>query len=116
MTTVSARLVVISPADLADGFRLTGVATFVAEDAVQTEQLISKLLRDKERGVIAIYAPLFAGLDRDLQRRLRSSVTPVVVELPPGIGLEADEVRRTRLAERLQQAIGYHVTFGEDSP
>jgi hypothetical protein len=30
------------------------------------------------------------------------------------MGVEADELRRSRLADRLQQAIGYHVTFGED--
>lgn len=116
MTGVRSRLVVITPAELAEGFRLTGVFTSVAESSEQAEQAIRALLHEGERGVICIHAPLFAGLDKSLQTRLRTSVAPVVVELPTGMGQEDDNVRRTRLAERLQHAIGYHVTFGEDTP
>ena len=109
-----ARLVVISPEELADGFRLTGVAVEQAESADDAERTIRELLANGESGVIAVYRPLFDGLADDLRRRLKASVSPVVVELPTGVGVEADELRRSRLADRLQQAIGYHVTFGED--
>ncbi len=114
MTGTDARLVVISPEELVPGFRLAGVDVEVAEDAEQAEGVLRDLLRHGEKGVIAVYGPFFAGVDQDLQRRLRSSVSPVVVELPTGIGTEPDHVRRTRLADRLQRAIGYHITFGED--
>lgn len=109
-----ARLVVVAPTDLADGFRLTGVGVETAESGEEAEQVIGTMLRQGERGVIAVYRPLFQGLGEDLQRRLKASVSPVVVELPSGLGAEPDELRRTRLAERLQRAIGYHVSFGED--
>lgn len=109
-----ARLVVVSPTDLADGFRLAGVATVVSDDASQAGEAIRQLLADGERGVIAVYSPLFEGLDPDLQRRLHASVAPVIVELPTGSGAEEDDARRLRLAERLRNAIGYHVTFSED--
>lgn len=110
-----AHLVVIAPRDLYAGFRLTGVATLVADSSTEAARVIRELLSEGERGVIAVFSPLFEGLPDDLQRRLRSSVTPVVVELPSGIGSEPDDVRRTRLAQRLQRAIGYHVTFGEEA-
>ena len=114
MTATDARLVVISPEELVSGFRLAGVDVEVAEDAERAEAVLRDLLRQGEKGVIAVYGPFFADVDQDLQRRLRSSVSPVVVELPTGIGTEPDHVRRTRLADRLQRAIGYHITFGED--
>ncbi len=64
--------------------------------------------------MIGIHASLLDGFDADLLERLRSSVSPVMVELPTGLGVEPADVRRGRLAQRLQQAIGYHVTFGEE--
>lgn len=109
-----ARLVVVSPEELVDGFRLTGVAVEQADSCTHAERLIRELLSRGETGVIAVYRPFFEGLDDDLRRRLKASVSPVVVELPTGVGVEPDELRRSRLADRLQRAIGYHVTFGED--
>lgn len=109
-----ARLVVVSPADLADGFRLTGVAVEQADTSPDAERLVRSLVAGGERGVIAVCRPLFDGFDDEFRRRLEASVSPVVVELPTGVGVEPDELRRSRLADRLQRAIGYHVTFGED--
>lgn len=114
MTTADARLVVISPQELASGFALAGANVEVAENGSDAEAVLRDLLRRGERGVIAVFEPLFSDVDEDLQRRLRASVSPVVVELPTGIGTEPDHLRRTRLAARLQRAIGYHITFGDD--
>lgn len=115
MRTADAQLVVVAPDGLIDGFKLTGVATVPAETTEDAERVVLRLLRDGERGVIAIHGPLFAGLADDLQRKLRASVSPVVVELPTGEDAGGDAARKSRLARRLQHAIGYHVTFGEDS-
>ncbi len=114
MSTAQARLVVISPVELANGFRLAGAFTMESDSSDEAEHVIGQLLRDGERGVIAVYAPLFEGFNVDLKRKLRASVAPVVVELPTGLRVEGEDVRRARLAERLQNAIGYHVTFSED--
>ena len=62
----------------------------------------------------AYHSHILSKKTRKRKRRLRASVSPVVVELPTGIGAEPDHVRRTRLATRLQRAIGYHITFGDD--
>ena len=112
--SAEARLVVVSPSELADGFRLTGAVVSRAGSPEEAGRVISGLLADGERGVIAVYAPLFEGLDDDFQRRLRASVSPVVVELPTGMGSEPEASRRSRLARRLERAIGYHISFGED--
>lgn len=88
----------------------------VSESTGQAEEIILQLIREGEQGVIAVYAPLFDGLAADLKRKLHASVGPVVVELPTGIETEGEAERRMRLAERLQSAIGYHITFSEDTP
>ena len=69
---------------------------------------VAGLLRDKERGVIAVYAPLFAGLDADLQRRLRclghpgrgGAARPGSESRPTRSG-EPDSPRRLRARDRL---------------
>lgn len=109
-----ARLVVVSPEELVDGFRLTGVEVEHADSSADAERLVRDLVAGGESGVIAVYRPLLDGFDDDFRRRLKASVSPVVVDLPTGLGVEPDELRRSRLADRLQRAIGYHVTFGED--
>ena len=116
MKATEARLVVVGPPELDAGFRLTGVDTVTAETALEADSAIRWLLGEGERGVIAVHAPFFRTLPEDLRKRLEGSISPVVVELPTGLAVESDEVRRTRLAERLQMAIGYHVSFGEEAP
>ena len=112
--TDDARLLIVSPAELAGGFRLAGVDVATAETPDGADRVIRELLADGERGVIGVYAPLFDGLEEGFQRRLSASVSPVVVAIPTGIGTEPEVTRRDRLARRLQRAIGFHITFSEE--
>lgn len=111
--TGDARLVIVSPSDLAGGFRLTGVDVATAETPEGAGQVIRDFLADGERGVIGVYAPLFDALPEDFRSRLSASVSPVVVAVPAGIGAEPEVTRRDRLARRLQRAIGFHISFSE---
>lgn len=114
MTEAPSDLIVVCPKRLGAGFRLAGAATQIAEDAGEAEQVVKRLLAEGQRGVIAIYGPLFQGIEPGMQAQLRGSVAPVVIELPTGESVEPEEARRTRLAQRLQRAIGFHVSFGEE--
>ncbi len=105
---------IVSPDELAGGFRLTGVHVATAETPEAAERVISELLADGERGVIGVSSPLFDGLDEGVRRRLSASVSPVVVAVPAGVGTEPEVTRRDRLARRLQQAIGFHITFSDE--
>ncbi|MFO7547612.1 MAG: V-type ATP synthase subunit F [Acidimicrobiia bacterium] len=107
-------LVIVTPPELDTWFRLAGAETRIAEDADSARSRVEELLHEGERGVVAVYEPFFAGFERGYRERLELSVAPVVVPLPSGIGVEADSGRRARLAARLQRAVGYHVTFGEE--
>lgn len=114
MTADTTRLVVLTPAELQPGFQLAGVDARTVETVDDVEQELDRLAGEGERGVIAVYRPLLEGLPAEHRRRLDLSLRPVVVALPTGLAEVGLESRRARLMERLQRAIGYHITFGEE--
>jgi vacuolar-type H+-ATPase subunit F/Vma7 len=114
MSTESTRLVVLAPPDLQSGYLLAGVDAHAVESLEDVEAELDRLAGQREWGVIAVYRPLLEALPADRRRRLDLSMRPVVVPLPTGLAEIGLESRRARLMERLQRAIGYHITFGEE--
>jgi vacuolar-type H+-ATPase subunit F/Vma7 len=112
--TAESHLVIVVPPELGAWFRLAGAETRIADDARSARLRVEELFEEGERGVVAVYEPFFADFERGDRERLELSVAPVVVPLPSGIGAVGDAGRRARLAARLQRAVGYHVTFGEE--
>lgn len=113
---VTGHLLVVVPPELAAGFRLAGTDTLVAAAPEEAAALLDRVLAEGERGIVAVYGPFFARLPADRRARLETSTSPVVMALPAGLGPETSAGRRARLAARLQRAIGFHVTFGEEEP
>lgn len=114
MTVATTRMIVLVPPELLAGYLLAGVDTRSVETVEDVEAEIDRLVVGGEGGVIAVYRPLFEGLSPDRRRRLELSLRPVVVPLPTGLAETGADQRRARLMQRLQRAIGYHITFGED--
>ena len=103
----------VTPPDLAVGFRLAGTDVVAVDDAASTEAALERLAADPEVGVIGVYAPFFERLDPEARRGYEDSVAPVVLPVPVGaVGTEAID-HRARLASLLQRAIGYRISFGE---
>jgi vacuolar-type H+-ATPase subunit F/Vma7 len=113
MTTGTAHLVIVAPAVLAGGFRLAGARMIEAADVAEAQQAVLGLIDEGERGVIGVHQPWLADFEAALQARLESSVAPLVVALPSGVGLPPAEAHRARIAGLVQRAVGYHITFGE---
>lgn len=109
-----ARLVVLAPPELENGFLLAGVEVETTEDAGDAGARLDSLLSEGPLGVIAVYAPFLDALPLARRERLERSVMPVVVPFPTGLGQSAAD-HRARLMARLQRAIGFRVTFGEDA-
>jgi vacuolar-type H+-ATPase subunit F/Vma7 len=108
------RLVVLTTPELAAGYRLAGVAVReVVSPAEAAAQLVELL--DREDGVIALHAPYFHALARPLRRRLEALRTPLVVALPAGSTPEEAEDHRERLLRMLRQAVGYEITFRDET-
>jgi vacuolar-type H+-ATPase subunit F/Vma7 len=108
------RLLVMTSAELAVGYRLAGVATVEVASAAEAESRLEELLV-QEDGVIAVHAPYFYALGRPLRRRLDALRAPLVVPLPDGTANDQAEDRRQRLLQMLRQAVGYEITFGDET-
>jgi vacuolar-type H+-ATPase subunit F/Vma7 len=108
------RLVVLTTPELADGYRLAGAAVSEVASPAEAAARIEEML-ESERGVIALHAPYFHALARPLRRRLDALRAPLVVALPAGATPEEAEDRGERLLKLLRQAVGYEITFRDES-
>ena len=109
-----ARLLVLTTEQLAAGYRLAGVAVVEVASPAEAGERLEHLL-ESEDGVIALHAPYFHALAGSLRRRLDALSVPLVVPLPAGATPEEAEDRRERLLKLLRQAVGYELTFRDES-
>jgi vacuolar-type H+-ATPase subunit F/Vma7 len=107
-------MVVVTPQELAAGFRLAGVHTRVARDVAEAARQVQEVCDDPEVGVVGVHEPFLAGFPSARRRQLEACVSPVVVALPAGLGAGDVQQRRARLAERLQRAVGYRLSFAPE--
>ena len=108
------RLLVLTTEQLAAGYRLAGVAVVEVASPADAGERLEHLL-EVEDGVIALHAPYFHALGEPLRRRLDALSVPLVVALPAGATPEEAEDRRERLLKLLRQAVGYELTFRDES-
>lgn len=106
-----ARLAVLSNAALADGFRLAGIATSVAEPGDAARATLRSLMRDPELGLLLVTDDLWTSLDERTQRALEGLPRPLLLAVPAGEITEAG-ARRELLGEMLERAIGYRIELG----
>lgn len=111
---MSGRLVVLAPTELGGGFRLAGVAVQTVAGQEAADAALEELLDRGDAGVVAVYEPLLAGAAEAIRHRAERSLDPFVFGLPTGAERGSSAERRSRLLARLERAIGYRVTFGED--
>jgi vacuolar-type H+-ATPase subunit F/Vma7 len=107
------RLLVLTTHELAVGYRLAGAATLEVSSPDETQARLLELLQH-EQGLIAVHAPYFYALNRQVRRQLDATDRPLVVPLPAGTAAEEAEDRRDRLLQMLRQALGYEITFGDE--
>jgi vacuolar-type H+-ATPase subunit F/Vma7 len=111
---MTSRIVVVVPPELAPGYRLAGVVVAEVGGPQEAEASLVRLLEEGEGGVIAVYEPYYRALPPSLRSRLEESLAPVVVTVPAGLEGDPKPAHRARLAGLLEQAVGYHITFGGD--
>ena len=100
------RVVVITDAETATGFRLAGVEVREATSPEQTLEQVKTLL-PLDYGLVAVNEELLKGLDEDLSRLMRGRDTPIIVPFPaPKAQLESGEDYIARL---VKEHIGFYV-------
>lgn len=108
-------LVVVVPPELETGFRLAGVDTVPAGTAHEAARALLSLMSEDRGGVIAVYEPFLVEVPDEERNRLEASTVPVVIPLPAGLQTRDQESHRARISAMLSRAVGYHITFGEES-
>jgi len=104
-------LVVLTDADTADGFRLSGVSVVVADTPEMARAQLNALLDDETSGIIAVNEKLMAEIDERTQRKIDSIYRPIVISLPIKEYLEVGEDHRAYLARLIRRAIGFDITL-----
>ncbi len=88
---------------LTDGFRLIGFETVTDPDAQQLEQLLSSLLREKQRALLIIEQSV-NRIDSKLLRQIRNEGGHIVLTEVPS--LHSPEDFQSELDETLKQLTG----------
>ncbi len=107
------KLLVITNSDLANGFRLAGVETVIAEDADQAEEMLLGYLDDDEVGIIAINDTYVSELKERVRHRIEQIYKPVVITIPTKTATRPEEQRSYQLSEMIRRSVGIRITFGE---
>ena len=105
------KLLVLTDADTADGFRLAGVDVVTVETPEDARKSLAALVDDDSSGIIAVDERLMSGIDERLRKKIDSIYRPIVVSLPIREKLEVGEDHRAYLSRLIRRAIGFDITL-----
>ena len=103
-----ARLVVVTNPALADGFRLAGATTVVAQPGPGAVSMLRSLVAQEDVGLVLVTDDLWHEIPVRLRGALENLARPIVLSLPVGTRTDAAASRRL-LGEMLERAIGYRI-------
>lgn len=106
-----ARLVVLTSPALADGFRLAGAATVVAQAGREAGHALDTVLHQPDVGLALVTADLWTSLSERQRTTAERLGRPIVLPIPAGAVTDM-ATRRQVLGEMLQRAIGYRIDLG----
>ena len=105
------RLLILTDAETADGFRLAGVDVSVVDSAESARKTLSALIDEDDSGIIAVNERFMGAIDERLQKKIDSIYRPIVVSLPIREKLEMGEDHRAYLSRLIRRAIGFDITL-----
>lgn len=105
------KLIVLTDADSADGFRLAGVDVFAVNSPEEARNTLARLLNDDQSGIVAMNEEYMGAIDERLQKKIDSIYRPIVIPLPIRHELGGGEERRIYLARLIRRAVGFDITL-----
>ena len=104
------RLVVVTTRALADGFRLAGAATVVADPGADAVSIVHALVAHPAVGLIMVTHELWQSVPERSRASLESLARPIVLGIPTGAGEGPGAGAGGRMAgEALSRAIGHRI-------
>lgn len=102
------KFMVVTDADRAAGFRLTGADGLEAADAAEARTVVPPLMYRDDIGIVAINEEYMLSLDEKLMDRIERLHRPLIIPLPS----KSKGVDRHAYIERLlKKAIGYNIVL-----
>jgi V/A-type H+/Na+-transporting ATPase subunit F len=105
------RLVVLTDAGTADGFRLAGVDVAIVDSAEAARKTLAALVDEDDSGIIAVNERYMSAIDERLQKKIDSIYRPIVVSLPIREQLAVGEDHGSYLSRLIRRAIGFDITL-----
>jgi vacuolar-type H+-ATPase subunit F/Vma7 len=102
-------LIITTPAT-ADGFRLGGARTVVADDAEETTAAVGEAIADGRAAVVAVHAGLWSSVAPQLRNLWTRRTSPLILSLPDEDS-DTAAARDSGLRDLLSRAVGYQITF-----
>ncbi len=109
------RLLVVTRPSLAAGFHLAGIEAYPAEDEESAQEIIAKWLDSEEINLLAVDDGLLANMDTSFLKRLEAAENLPYLAIPGGQSLGPESTYRHRIAQMIRRAIGFHITFKEET-
>lgn len=111
------KLVIMTDADSATGFRLAGVETLTGLDGnvAENKRLLMGLVNDDDVGIVGVNEDMYAALDEPTRLKIEKLERPIVVSIPATKQLEISEARHAFLATMIRRAIGFDIKIGGET-
>lgn len=102
---------VIAPAVVGTGYRLAGADVYDAATPGEAAAYLKSWLADEREGLVAVDERLLIAIDPTLIQDIESYGLMPLLGVPSGEPLPASMGARTRIADLIREAVGYHMTF-----
>ncbi|MBI4437036.1 MAG: hypothetical protein HY590_06480 [Candidatus Omnitrophica bacterium] len=101
------KLIVICPERIAKGFTLTGIEVLVSDAGSRTQELLTRLMTQREMGVVLLPQEHLADFDPRMLKKLDALQLPLVVPIP--MGSEATLSPEEYVKQTVRRALGYEI-------
>ena len=91
------------------GFRLAGIETFSAQDALEAEGLLKGLLERKTPGIVVISEEFLPYFSEGTRKKIEENLQPVCVPIPHIQSWREGEKKEEYLSRLMQNVMGYQI-------
>ncbi len=107
------KVLAISEKELARGFALAGIETWIVSDARQASEAVAETISSGEYGIIIMDEKLSSGLDKHVMKALSHRDGPMLVSIPGELRwCDTERLPHDEYVARLiQRAVGYQLNI-----
>jgi vacuolar-type H+-ATPase subunit F/Vma7 len=107
------KVVAISEKELAKGFALAGIETWMVSDAKEASHALAKVISGGEYGIVIMDEKLSSGLDKQIKTALSRNQGPMLVSIPAELRwCDVEKLPHDDCVARLiRHAVGYQLNI-----